>query len=307
MTPPAPESPLLAALAPVVELMRAHPDPRSSETEAHFEELLYHRCHARWETKHHGELGRNEAKGGLARDFVARLSNANCGVGADHEWRVAAVEEDGRVVVEEDGLLLWVDPQPGATPGETMMVRFPKEYRALYPGHYVAIGDADCGSLPGAVRLYWNVEVQGAEPLVGSVSQRFNRARVPFRLKILSDPAGYGRSDAAILYLPADAHAEGAGLIREVYRDVSSRLRPVVSAYVLQLAPGLGLAENPGDRTSYGQHRSRLLVPILYDALPMEDPLEAIAAALKRIGYPPERFHLSPGSSESYQAFRIDG
>jgi hypothetical protein len=306
MTTPSTVSPLLAGLAPVVELMRQHPAPRTPESEAYFTELIYCICHGRQDSLRAGgpALVADET---LAREFVARLSNANCGIGPEHDgWTLCAVEDDGRLAMELDGLMLWVNPQPGAEPGEPVRVRFPKEYRNLYPGHYVAIGDADRGELSHPLRLYWNIGADGAETLVRCVSEAFNRSKVPFRLKVLSQPAGYCRADAAILYIPSEHRGEAAALVKEVYREMGALMHPAVSAFVLPLAPGLGLAENPPDRSSFGMHRSRLIALLLYDAFELSDPLAAVAAALETAGYRPDRFYLNPGSTESCEAFRID-
>jgi hypothetical protein len=286
--------------------MRLHAAPRTPESEAHFAELIYRICHGRQETLRAGGpvRGKDEA---LAREFVGRLSNANCGIGPEHDgWTVCAVEDDGRLAVELDGLMLWVDPQPGAAPGERVRVRLPKEYRNLYPGHYVVIGDADHGELFHPLRLYWNVGAEGAETLVRCVSARFNRSKVPFRLKLLSEPAAYCRADAAILYLPSENRSDGAALIKEVYLEMGTLMHPAVSAFVLALAPGLGLAEDPPDSSSFGMHRSRLIAPLLYDALELIDPLAGVAAALERAGCRLDRFYLNPASAESYDAFQID-
>lgn len=306
MTAPSTGSPLLTALASLVEQMRVNPGPRTPESEVHFVELIYGRCHSRQDSLRAGgpALGSDEA---LAREFVARLSNANDGTGPEHDgWIVSAVEADGRLSVEHGGLMLWVDPQPGAAAGDRVPVRFPKEYRNLYPGHYVAIGDSDRGTLVQPVRLYWNIGAEGAEALVRRVSSAFNRSRVPFRLKLLSDPAGYSRTDAAILYLPSEHRGEGAALIKEVYREMAPLMRPAVSTFVLALAPGLGLAEDPSDNSGFGMHRSRLIAPLLYEALALSDPLAGVARSLEAAGYPLDRFYLNPASTVSYHAFQID-
>jgi len=306
MTTPSTVSPLLAAMAPLVEYMRQHPEPRTPVSEAQVVELIYHTCHGRQDSLRAAgpALGADAA---LAREFVARLSNANSGIGPEHDqWTVCAVEDDGRLAVELDGLMLWVDPQPGAAPGDRVLVRFPKEYRNQYPGHYVAIGDVDRGELLHPLRLYWNVGADGAETLVRCVAAAFNRSKVPFRLKVLSEPAGYSRTDAAILYLPSQHRGEGAALIKEVYREMAPLMRPAVSAFVLALAPGLGLAEDPSDRSGFGMHRSRLIAPLLYAALELSDPLAGVAAALETAGYPLDRFYLNPASAEAYQDFYID-
>jgi hypothetical protein len=307
MTPASTGSPLLVALAPLVEHMRRHPEPRTPASEAQVAELIYRACHGREDVL--GSAG--PLRGGdeaPAREFVARLSNANCGNGPAHDhWTVSAVEDDGRLAVELDGLMLWVDPQPGAAPGERVRVRFPKEYRHLYPGHYVAIGDADTGEISHPLRLYWHIRADGAETLVRCVSEAFNRSKLPFRLKLLSEPAGYRRADAAILYLPSEHRGDGAALIKEAYLEMGPLMHPAVSAFVLPLAPGLGLAEDPPDRSSFGLHRSRLIAPLLYDALDHTDPLAGIAAALETAGYRLDRFYLNPGSAESYGEFLVNG
>ncbi len=298
--------PLLTSLAPVVDIMRRHPAPRTAESEAHFTELIYRTCHGRQDV--HARAPARGHDEGLTRDFVARLSTANCGVGPEHDgWIVRLVEVDGRLGVERDGLMLWVDPQPGAEPGAGVRVRIPKEYRNLYPGHYVALGDADRGDLRNPLRLYWHIGAEGAEELVRRVSATFNRSRVPFLLKVLSSPAAYRRADAAILYLPSRHCLEGPALVREVYDAMRPLLRPAVSTFVLAVAPGLGLAEDPPDSSSFGMHRSRLLATLLYDALEMTDPLEAVAAALEAAGYLPDRFHMNPDSVESYLRWHLDG
>jgi len=298
--------PLFGTLAPIIEFMRGLPAPRTPESEGHVVDLIYRTCHGRQDARGPGAPG-HEGDAGLTRDFVARLSNANCGVGPQHDgWAVRLVEDDGRLAVERDGLTLWVDPEPGAAPGERVRVRFPKEYRNLYPGHYVVIGDADRGELRNPIRLYWHVGAEGAEQLVRTVSSVLNRSNVPFRLKVLSAPGAYRRADAGILYLPPEYRAEGPALIQDIYLAVRTLMRPSVSAFVLPLAPGLGLAEDPHDGSSFGMHRSRLVAQLLFSTLDLPDPLAGLAAALKTAGYPPDRFHLNPDSGESYGSWRFD-
>lgn len=286
--------------------MRQHRAPRTPESVSHFAALIYSVCHGRQDLFAAGAPapGGDEA---LSREFGARLSMANCGVGPEHDdWTVCTVEPDDRLAVALGGLMLWIDPRPGAALGERVRVCFPKEYRNLYPGHYVAIGDADRGALSNPLRLYWNIGANGADQLVRCVTEKFNRLRVPFRLKVLNDPAAYRRADAAILYIPPEGRREGAALVREVYVEMRSWMCDAVSAFVLPLAPGLGLAEDPPDSSSFGTHRSRLIAPLLYDALDRAQPLAAVAESLEAVGYRPDRFYMNPSSSESYDSFRVD-
>ena len=293
-------------LAEVLEFMRASQVERTAESEAEVKDLIYRVCHGRQPMSRPGVVTWSDDDGD-ARDFVAKLSEANCGVGPEHQWTVRMVEPDGRLAVERDGLMLWVDPQPGRSAGDVVSVRFPKEYRNLYPGHYVVLGDADRADYRGAIRIYWHIRAEGARQLVQSVSREFNRSAVPFRLKVLSAPGGYRRADAGILYIAPSHLGEARTLIRDVYFEVRGQMRPDVSTFVLPLAPGLGLAEDPPDGSSFGIHRSTLIAALLFDALGHAEPLATVAVALKSAGYPLDRMYLNPGSVELYRDWQVHG
>ena len=277
-------------------------------------DILYATLHCRRDQ----ETSPNEESAwdaGDEREFMRELSNANSGSGA---WRpgavVRSVAADGGMIVEHSGLAMWIDaeefiPDGGnIVPGSAGRVKFPNEYRALFPGHYVMLGDLD-GDLGGeTVRIYWHVTADGAAPLVSAISRTFNEAGVGFHFKVLSDPSGYRRTDSAVLYLASDDHAEAAPLVEAVRDSVCNFLRSPVSAFALALAPGLSLAEDPGSHVSFGEHRAAVVA----DALCMRPGLprsrEAIALGLRAIGYVPERFHMNPWSRHSYRAFeRVGG
>ncbi len=297
---------LIDALAPLVQSMREATPLRTAESERQLAERIYHSCHSRQELLR-ALAPTRAADESTDSDFVTRLSVANSGVGPQHHgWIVTAIEDEGRYAVEKDGLTLWIDAPAEGTVGQQVPVRFPNEYRNLYPGHYVAIGDADDGSLDNSLRLYWNVSAEGGESLVRHVTEVFNLAGIPFRLKTLNSPAAYTRADAAILYIPRSHRAQGATAIGEVYRNVRSHLRAPVSPFVLPLAPGLGLAEDPNDGSSFGMHRSQLLAAVLLDTLNEADPLGSLTTTLERRGYALNRFYLNPRSTETYSEFVID-
>jgi len=297
---------LFEGLAPVMTELRTSPAPRTPESEIGLAELLYVRCHGRGDQFPDGA---RSAEGDEIKDFefLARLSDANSGLGPVHsDWTVSAIEDETRFAVELDGLTLWIDRPAPAAVGQRVPVRLPKEYRNLYPGHYVLIGDSDDGALNDSVRLYWNLETAGAEALVRCASEILNRARVPFRLKVLSNAAAFTRADAAIMYLPRSHRTAGALAIRDLYGELRGLMRAPVSHFALPLAPGLALAEDPVDGSSFGVHRSRLLAPLLFDARHESEPLTAIGKALEAQGYEPGNFYRNPGSPETYPEFLID-
>ncbi len=278
----------------------------AEDAEHRLAQLIYQVCHGRQQIPERATRAL-PADALMDREFAAGLSRANGGIGPRHDsWTVRTIEDDGRLAVELDGLMLWIDGQAGASVGDRVAVRLPKEYRNLYPGHYVAIGDADRGTRANPVRIYWNIGSEGAPVLLEAVTRTFNARNIAFRFKLLSSPRAYTRADAAILYLPAFHRAEGAELVRQVYRDVRSIMRTPNSAFVLALAPGLGLAEDPMDGSSFGLHRSRLIASMLIAAVHHEEPLSEIASGLEGAGYDLRHFYRNPGSSARYDDFVVD-
>ena len=71
------------------------------------------------------------------------------------------------------------------------------------------------------------------------------------------------------------------------------------------MAPGVGLAEDPGDGSSFGEHRGRLLAVILTDpewsALDsMAERMAFVSSRLARDGYDLDRIYLNPGSQDDF-------
>jgi hypothetical protein len=246
--------------------------------------------------------------------FLAALSEANTGMGSrEPGWRVHAIEGD-QIVVERRGLHLWMEPDEicltdntRPMPGTPLTIRFPKELRKLSPGFYVALGD-DGLPPPGTeavVRLYWNLVADATPHLIRSATTRLNAAGIPFRLKVLADPELYTRCDAAVLYVPKRLYPAVAEMITTLHRELRPALLPGTPAFTKQLAPGLGLAEDPGDGDSFGMHRCRLLAEGIIRAREpgqrsKDERLAAVIACFSAAGIDCDRPYLSPGSADTY-------
>jgi hypothetical protein len=201
-------------------------------------------------------------------ELASALSAANCGSGSwEPGWTVQRRGEVATVLTNTRlrARIPCGDYRPdGGTdaPGATVSVRLPKELPARAPGFYTAVGDAvaDRSSPAGSVRVYWNVTGAGAAALVGAITARLNRAGVPFRLKVVDHPFRFQRCDAAVLYLRADAFRGTRDTLREIAATNRGHLGPEVPAFTLQLAPGVGLAEDDGEGgRSFGERRCALL------------------------------------------------
>ncbi len=254
---------------------------------------------------------------GLARRpaaFVEALAASNTGRGSrEPGWSVVAAGE-ANVVVERDGLKLWIAPGDvvGAAdgdlpPGARVHVRLPSELRKLSPGFYMALGDAGFETDPptAVVRLYWHLASASAPPLIHALTSRLNRAGLPFRVKVVNDPARYTRCDAGVLYVHRADYDEVAGVVRGVYGALAAALRRATPAFAKPLAPGLAVAEDPGTGDSFGMHRARLVAEGIVGArergfVERADVVDAVAERFAEDGFDLDASHLNPGSVDRY-------
>ena len=246
--------------------------------------------------------------------FVDQLSAANYGKGSlENGWEVSATRE-GEVIVQKRGLELCVRPEDCLVPhgdviaaGRRLSLRFPKELLSISPGFYLARGDNELteDSLQETVRFYWNLTPDGAVCWMKQATFRLNKAGVPFNLKVLNDRYGYSRCDAAVLYIRKSTYHDVAKILGEIYRDLSAHLKEATVAFAKVLAPGLGLAEEPGQQFSFGEHRCRLLADGIIRAYDrgkksLGDKYQVVAERFAEDGIDLEKPFLNPGSSDDY-------
>ncbi len=144
--------------------------------------------------------------------------------------------------------------------GAAVGVRLPKELPELSPGFYTVVGDtADPDPSASLVRVYWHVTRAGAPALVAALTSQLNAEAVPFRLKVADHPLRLGRCDAAVLYLRGDVFRALKETLREVAGALGAGLQPRIPTFTLELAPGVGLAEDDGDSESFGIRRCAVL------------------------------------------------
>jgi hypothetical protein len=267
----------------------------------------------------HGFPVREEMPGAVAPRaektiaFLQELSGANCGQGYwSGGWEICEVA-DGRVAAQKGGLTVWTRPQNcllpqtgGTAPGTKLHLRFPKEFLSISPGFYVASSNsefAEDGARP-VLRFYWNLAAEGALRFVRTMTAKLNDIALPFKLKVLSDPAQYRRCDSAVLYVRDGDFREAAEILGQSYDEFRPYLKHGIPAFTKPLAAGLGFAEDPRD--SFGSHRCKILAEGLIRA--HEKGAKASRARLKVVedcfaehGIDPDNPYLNPGSIDTYQ------
>jgi hypothetical protein len=246
--------------------------------------------------------------------FVALLSAANLGQGRREQgWVVHTMEAD-EVVVHKNGLSLWVRRNDCLTPdsevlspGASVSLCVPKELPDRAPGFYTVLGNEEtsAGEDGGVVRLYWNLNADGAAEFVRSVTTLLNETGVPFHLKIVDHPERFTRCDAAVLYLPRASYHAIAELLPRIYYEIAQYLKPATPVFAKELAPGLGLAEDPSNGDSFGWNRCRMLADALIRAYEQglkseSERVKAVAERFSAEGIGLDMPYLNPGSSDVY-------
>jgi hypothetical protein len=249
-----------------------------------------------------------------ARDaFVAALSAANAGRGCwEPGWSFVG-RDATKLVIRRDGLSLWLDesdvdpPDPPAGPSPLVSIRLPNELRRLSPGFYMALGDRAVLMKPDdpLVRVYWHIGSRVAPALVGALTQRLNADRIAFRLKVVDAPDRYDRCDAGVLYVQRHAYGLAEPSVHATYLELREHMHAATPAFTMRLAPGLGLAEDPGTGESFGMHRSMILAQAVLAAHEVtaqgpEAQLRVAAGVFASAAVDLDRPHLAPNSPDVY-------
>jgi len=238
--------------------------------------------------------------------FLEALSRANTGHGTwEPGWTVEHVEGE-EAVVATPRLRVRVavsdcHAAAGAVhEGDSVSVHLPSELPSLSPGFFTVLGDAsdDGASDAGDVRVYWNVMQAGAPALVAMLTSRLNAEGVPYRFKIADHPFRLDRCDAAILYLDGEVFRSLRAALREQAAALAAHLRPSIPAFTLELAPGVGLAEDDAGE-SFGYRRCAPLAEAIVDAHErgirrIEDRVEVVAARFAEDGVLIDAPYLEP-------------
>lgn len=256
--------------------------------------------------------------------FLQALEQANSGTDrVESDWIVRSVEPSGRLLAEKNGKVRSLQPGEYSTtgwgappPGSPVEVRLKKGSLDLQPGFYVVFSDAlaspQDGAL-GALRLYFNVRASGAPALVRAVTEHLNRFQVPFSFKTLTPESYYeSRSDAAVLFLHRRFFAIAAHLALDLEARLNGELEAPVPLFTRAVAPGVGLAEDPGSGDSFGLSRCRLLSEGLCLAqrrgeTSIGSRLAVVEERFADAGICLENPHLNPRSVDRYELPATEG
>jgi hypothetical protein len=280
----------------------------------HLGRTLYLNCYCR---KFDGST-RGELISSPDVQFLKDLSFANTSrERLDRGWCLLTQLPTGHYIAEKYGLtrtlfagefISHCDFRRPPQEGDAISIFAPRESKTMHPGFYYIFGETigDEQDDSGLLRFYWNVTPEGATSLVRLVTERLNRFQLPFRLKVVNNPAACNRSDAAVLYLNRRFFRIAAELLYEIHQQIANKLEAHTPLFSKTLAPGLGLAEEPTTGESFGQQRSRIVAEAIWNAydLGLEDEerrLAQIAKQFEAYRMTVEFPYLNPGSTQDYE------
>lgn len=250
-------------------------------------------------------------------NMMAELSAAHTGRERwDVGWQTHRLLSSGQIIAQKGAYtrLFWPGefvshegPGMAMREGARISVYAPRESREMQPGFYFVFSEtiADQQDDYNLLRFYWHVKQSGAPLLVQLITQEFNRFQVPFRFKSLAGRTLYQRSDAAVLYINKRFYHLSVELLPDIRHELRKHLGVDTPLFTKPLAPGLGLAEEPGNGESFGQNRCRILAEGIWNAYEKDlqteqERLQEVRQQFERNGLTLDFPFLNPNSSDQY-------
>jgi hypothetical protein len=229
-------------------------------------------------------------------------------------WTVAEVDADAaspwQIPAARGNELRWVDPgdflYPGATglrPPAGAAIEVTARRDVEFDGWWSTLSAAwePSGTV---LRLYWSVRPAHVGGLIETLTTNLDFG-APWALKAPLLAERLRHPDAVVLYVATSAWEHLQPAIAKSLRRSAPGLRDELPALTLMVAPGVGLAEDPGDE-SFGTQRCRVIAEGLSHALGRgaDTPGElcrAAEAALARHGISIAAPYLHRGSRSEYR------
>jgi hypothetical protein len=202
----------------------------------------------------------------------------------------ANMARPGAPVVPGDGLatfslLAWVDAPTG--------FQGVRHYRAEPSGPLV--------------RLYFSVGLGSLARVLRDLIEVLEALDTAWSLKCPVQPAGYGRIDTLVVYLPRAQWPRAEASIVDAARCLAGHLRDAVPPLARVLGRGVAFAEDPPGLESFGQSRCVALAKGIEGWLARQGPAEplrrrTLLMALQRAGIDTRRPWCHPATESEFAA-----
>ena len=132
-----------------------------------------------------------------------------------------------------------------------------------------------------SVRVLLTPRTDALAPFVSALTAELRAATFPWLLACPTDPRGTRRAGSAVLHVP------DADCVAELLPDLMPLLEDTRPPLSLPLAPGVGLATDPDNGMTFGEHRCHLIALALGLPSARHAPLDAIAYVFGSHGIDP--------------------
>ncbi|MDJ0732608.1 MAG: T3SS effector HopA1 family protein [Nostocaceae cyanobacterium] len=263
---------------------------------------------------------------GVDIDFYQQLHQSNCSSGYfDPGWSILQEETDKSLAVTKANLRLHIErdkhlqeTETSADIGDLVSIYMPKN--RVQNGFYVAVGNAGIHHLDTVkkqaltVRIYFNLSPEGAVAVMSFLTQKLNEIRIPFSFKVLYNPQDYKRHDSGVLYFDKRDYKVVKQVLQTVYQENQLHFKPKIPLFTMQLAPGLGLAEEPNQKfatqESFGMNRCQIVANGLLTAWKQgenssDGRMKAILEQFDLLGIDLQHVYLNANSENIYTLFEL--
>ncbi|RDS83634.1 hypothetical protein DWU98_04700 [Dyella monticola] len=227
-------------------------------------------------------------------------------------WHVLEQLQDGALMAQRGTLVRRLEPGeylfdgvPARAGRRSRVTRQrPRWSTQLDPAFQYLFGEteSDVCTDETMVRYYFAPRAEQLGPLITTLQQTLDQARIPFSLKYPLEPQALSRRDAVVLYVGArhaySSHARLALLAPEFARW----LRPVHALWTQPLLPGLSFAQDPEGDLSFGESRCHALAQGMLDAAHASDGdvLSHVKASFEAVGIDWQAPHLEQDDEDRF-------
>jgi hypothetical protein len=94
-------------------------------------------------------------------------------------------------------------------------------------------------------------------------------------------------------------------LLPDIYAEIKGGLKPGTPLFSKEIAPGIGVAEDPGNGDSFGLSRCRMLAEGIWSAYSLglqtvEERFDEVVRQFERYGVSLDKPYLNSGSADQY-------
>ncbi|WP_157571164.1 T3SS effector HopA1 family protein [Nocardioides insulae] len=143
-------------------------------------------------------------------------------------------------------------------------------------------------------RFYLHPYADSAPAVVHELTTRLLASDLRWSIKASTDPRGYRRPDAIVLYTPREDSQTACAAVTDLTSGLGTdSLQSSAPPLTMPIASGVGYAEDPGPDISFGTSRCRALTTgvraVATEGLTGQDAVRALTESLAAAGIDPTR------------------